>query len=61
MFEPLGHRAKEYDEQFQSEYPKVVNRFSREFLQDFCNTDGEINWTEIVELNSGKGKRQRKR
>lgn len=60
IIEPLGHQAKEYDEQFQSEYPKVVNRFTREFLQDFCDLEGEINWTKIVELNSGKEKKRRK-
>ncbi len=60
IIEPLGYRAKEYDEQFQSEYPKVVNRFTREFLQEFCDSEGAINWAKIVELNSGK-ERKRKR
>ncbi len=61
IIEPLGYGAKKYDEQFQSEYPKVVNRFTRDFLQDFCNPQGEIDWAKIVELNSGKEKKRRRR
>lgn len=54
IIEPLGYKARENNEQFQSEYGKVVNRFTLEFMQNFCDPDGAIIWERIVQLNSGK-------
>ena len=52
IIEPLGHKAKERNETFQIEYGKVINRFTAEFIKDFCLADGAIRWNQIVELNS---------
>ena len=52
IIEPLGHKAKERNEAFQVEYGKVINRFTAEFIKDFCLPDGAIRWNQIVELNS---------
>ncbi len=52
LIEPLGHKAKEKNEQFLETYPKVLNKFVLEFIQDYCLGDGSINWPKIVELNS---------
>ena len=52
--EPLGHQAKERNEQFIQEYAKVINRFTFEFIEKFCDTDGNILWEEIVRFNSSK-------
>ena len=52
IIEPLGHKAKERNEAFQIEYSKVINRFTAEFIKDFCLPDGSIRWNQIVELNS---------
>lgn len=52
IIEPIGHRAKERNDDFQVEYSKVVNRFTLEFIQDFCDLDGQINWERIVQFNS---------
>jgi hypothetical protein len=54
IIEPLGYEARENNEQFQSEYGKVVNRLTLEFMQNFCDPDGAIIWERIVRLNSGK-------
>jgi hypothetical protein len=51
-FEPLGSCVKERNEAFQIEYGKVINRFTAEFIKDFCPADGTIRWNRIVELNS---------
>lgn len=32
----------------------AVNRFTLEFIQDFCNEDGTIDWEKLVEFNSGR-------
>ena len=52
IIEPLGYRAKERNEQFQAEYAKVINRFTREFIGDFCDGDGAISWRKLVSFNS---------
>ena len=52
IIEPLGHQAKERNEQFMQEYAKVVNKFTLEFITKFCDTDGNILWEEIVKFNS---------
>jgi hypothetical protein len=49
---PLGHRAKERNDEFQEEYAKVINRFDRDFLTAYCGSDGRIRWEDIVALNS---------
>ena len=50
----LETQAKEKNEIFNQEYAKLINRFVREFSQDFCTTDGEIDWPELVKYNSSK-------
>ena len=52
IIEPLGHKAKERNEEFQIEYGKVINRFTAEFIKDFCQPDGTILWTKLVQFNS---------
>lgn len=54
IIEPLGHKAKEKNEQFQVEYAKVVNRFTLEFSNEYCAPDGSIVWDKLVRFNSGK-------
>ena len=53
IIEPLGHRAKEKNEQFSLEYAKVLNKFTGEFITEFCDANGGIRWEDIVRLNSG--------
>ena len=53
IIEPLGHRAKEKNEQFSLEYAKVLNKFTGEFITEFCDANGSIRWEDIVKLNSG--------
>jgi len=54
IIEPLGHRAKQRNETFAEEYGKVVNRFTGEFIAEFCHPDGTILWQEVVEFNSAR-------
>jgi len=55
IIEPLGHKAKERNNDFLKKYYKLINNFSSEFSKEFC-IDDEINWKKIVQLNSGKQK-----
>lgn len=53
IIEPLGHKAKERNELFTGEYSKTVNRFTHQFIKEFCSPDGDIDWLKLVEFNSG--------
>jgi len=54
IIEPLGHKAKERNEDFNKSYTLMINKFTKEFSNDFCNDNGEINWAKLVEFNSKK-------
>jgi len=51
IIEPLGHKAKEKNEEFSHAYSKLINKFTLEFGRDFCS-EGEINWDVLVKFNS---------
>ena len=51
IIDPLGHRAKEKNQEFIMEYSKIVNLFTNEFSRKFC-TNGYINWDTLVKFNS---------
>ncbi len=54
IIEPLGYRAKEKNEQFFTEYDKVINKFTLSFVQKFCAENGAILWDKLVQFNSAK-------
>jgi hypothetical protein len=53
---PIGYRAKERNEEFGAEYAKVLNRFTEQFIADFCDTDGSIDWDKVLAFNSARSK-----
>jgi hypothetical protein len=53
IIEPLGHRARERNEDFMVSYSKMINKFTREFSETFCKADGSIDWNALVKFNSG--------
>lgn len=54
IVEPLGHKAKEKNEEFLIEYTKAINKFTLEFSKEYCAPDGSILWKKLVQFNSGK-------
>ncbi len=52
IIEPLGHKAKEKNDEFLNSYSQMINKFTREFSIDFCSENGEIEWKKLVEFNS---------
>ncbi|MFN3884189.1 MAG: PmeII family type II restriction endonuclease [Rhodocyclaceae bacterium] len=61
IIEPLGHRAREKNEESAREYARVANRFTAEFIRDYCTPDGAIDWEKIVTFNSARTKPERAR
>lgn len=56
IIEPLGHKAKEKNDTFLESYSTMINKFTKEFANDFCDNDGNIDWPKLVEFNSGRKK-----
>jgi len=38
---------------FRAEWDQAVNRFTRDFMADFCQANGAIDWEKLVAFNSG--------
>ena len=52
IIEPLGHKSKEKNDDFVKSYSQMINKFTREFSNDFCKDNGEIDWEKLVRYNS---------
>lgn len=53
IIEPLGHQAREKNDEFQKQYAVLINKFTSEFSAEFC-PNGSIDWKKLVEFNSKK-------
>ncbi len=54
IIEPLGHRAKQKNDEFLKSYAQMINKFTIEFGKNYCNNNGAIDWEKIVRFNSSK-------
>lgn len=52
IIEPLGFEAKKNNEDYCVLQSSVINCFTREFTDLFCNKTGEIDWNRLVKFNS---------
>lgn len=52
IIEPLGHKSKERNEEFEKSYSRMLNKFTKEFIKDFCKKNGDIDWNKLVQFNS---------
>jgi hypothetical protein len=59
IVEPLGHKAKERNEEFFEDYGRILNLFTNQFFLDYC-IDGKIDWEKLVKLNSEKKVKKQK-
>jgi hypothetical protein len=55
IIEPLGHKAKEKNQEFSESYAQVINRFTQDFAVKFCE-NGKIDWEKLVRFNSSTKK-----
>lgn len=53
IIEPIGYRAKKHNENFKMEKSRVINRFTKSFIDEYCDAKGNINWANLVKFNSG--------
>ncbi|CDN32656.1 conserved hypothetical cytosolic protein [Mucinivorans hirudinis] len=54
IIEPLGTKARQRNDEFVELYSKMINRFTVEFANEFCDEDGTILWEKLVKFNSEK-------
>jgi|TARA_B110000902_G_scaffold259991_2_gene332183 hypothetical protein len=54
IIKPIGNQAFQRNEIFKDRYSQVVNRFTREFSNTYCDEQGAINWEDLLKYNSGK-------
>jgi hypothetical protein len=50
IVEPLGHKAKERNQEFLEQYELVVDRFTEVFREHFCDKNNRIAWDKITKL-----------
>jgi hypothetical protein len=36
-------------------YVNMINKFTREFIDEFCSESGQIDWKKRIEFNSSSG------
>lgn len=56
LIEPLGHKARDKNAEFDESYSKMINRFTCEFAKNFCDCSGQIQWEKLVHFNSSATK-----
>ncbi|MDD2479376.1 MAG: PmeII family type II restriction endonuclease [Victivallaceae bacterium] len=54
IIEPLGYEAKEKNDNFVISYSQMINKFTKEFANEFCKDNGEIDWGKLVRFNSAR-------
>lgn len=52
IVEPLGHRARELNAEFDRRKNEIYNSMTREFLGSFCTPTGAIDWQTLVQFVS---------
>lgn len=52
IIKPLGHKAKEKNDEFLDSYSQMINKFTRTFANGYCKENGDIDWEKLVRLNS---------
>lgn len=52
IIEPIGYKAKEKNDDFLKSYSQMINKFTKEFANEFCKDNGEIDWDKLVRFNS---------
>lgn len=52
IIEPIGYKAKKHNDAFYKEKSRVINKFTKLFIDEYCDNQGNINWIKMVEFNS---------
>ena len=50
----LHSAKKEKNDEFLNSYSQMINKFTRQFANEFCKNSGEIDWDKLVRFNSAQ-------
>ena len=53
IIEPIGHRAKEHNEEYEHNKAQVANLLTAAFINDYCHPSGAIDWPKLVHAACG--------
>ncbi len=53
IVEPIGHQARQHNEDFAASRAAIENKFTQQFVAEFCDEGGAIDWPKLVAFNSG--------
>jgi hypothetical protein len=54
IIKPLGTKAKEKNEKYQKAYDAILNKLTMQFIKEYCDSKGKIDWEKIVKFTSAK-------
>ncbi|GBU21544.1 hypothetical protein R80B4_01437 [Fibrobacteres bacterium R8-0-B4] len=54
VIKPLRYIAKKRNDEYMEQYEGMINIFTREFTELFCDNEGKIEWDKLVKYNSEK-------
>lgn len=58
IIEPIGHKAKEKNEEFEIAYTSFLFKLTNEFAKEYCDDGGIIDWSKLLKFNSGRKKKK---
>jgi hypothetical protein len=53
IVEPLGFEARQHCDEFSQAYDRVLTLFTKEFIENFCEPNGALDWAKLIAFNSG--------
>ena len=58
IIEPIGHKAKQKNEDFDIAYESLIHKITLEFAKQYCDEGGIIDWEKVVRFNSERKKKK---
>lgn len=49
----MKDKPREHLVEYRATYAAALNRFTKQFIDEFCHLDGTINWAKLAQFNSG--------
>ena len=53
IIEPIGYKAKEFNDHFLAEKASIENRLTKLFVDEYCTESGAIDWPRLIRLTCG--------
>ncbi|MCF7913370.1 MAG: hypothetical protein K9M99_12640 [Candidatus Cloacimonetes bacterium] len=54
VIDPVCYKVKKRNNEFMEQYFALLNKFTAEFIREFCLESGATNWGKLIEFNSSR-------